>query len=173
MAELRVWKGATEVTDIARIEINKHTERLVDSCKLVVKGSGSLDVGDEITITKADGTTKIFGGYITKREKKVFWELEAMGYGWELNNIWVTKVYENKAPEEIVQDLIDNNTNLTYSSSSSSGVTITKYVVDDYIYKAVDEMCKILDWQFRVDVDKKAYFEPRGSVGSGAHIQTE
>jgi len=95
-----------------------------------------------------------------------------MGYGYNLNNIHVTKVYDDKSPEYIVEDLITNYTTFTFASSNSSGVTIEKYIVDDYIYKVIDEMCKLLDWQFRTDIDKNSYFEPSGDIDNGVTLTT-
>jgi len=162
---IRMFKGTTEYYP-SSIKIELLTEKAVDSATVEIKPC-DLNVGDEVTFYKSDGTTKIFAGKIIDKKIKKLWELKVLGYGWELNNLWITQVYENKSPEYIVEDIITNYTNFTYASTSSSGVTLTKYVANDYAYKIIDEMASILDWQFYTDADKNAYFEPKGTIDNG------
>ena len=95
-----------------------------------------------------------------------------MGYGYAMNNIRVTQVYEDKSPEYIIEDLITNHTEFTYESTATSGVTLSKFIVNDYIYKIIDVMCELLGWQFRTDIDKNSYFEPSGTIDNNVTLVT-
>lgn len=164
MGRLTVKKGATELVCF-NIEIEKFTEKAVDSLKFKVSKDTAIDFGDEITVY--DGATLIFTGNITEIEKPNQWTVTVMGCGWETNNKWKMKVYTSTSPEDIVKDLIDNNTNLSYASTETSGVTIDKYIANNYISKIVEEMRELLQWQTRTEPDKAFYFEPEGNTDNG------
>lgn len=163
--KIRMFKGTTEYYPVS-INIELLTENAVDCAEVVIKAC-DLAVGDEVVFYKEDGTTKIFAGVIVEKREEKLWKLKILGYGWELNNVWITQVYENKSPEWIVENIIENYTNFTYASTSTSGVTLTKYVANDYAYKIIDELARLLDWQFYTDADKNAYFEPKGIINNG------
>jgi hypothetical protein len=112
------------------------------------------------------------GTTITELDKTTVYKTTNMGYGYELNNTHVTVVYNDKSPEYIVEDLINNYTNFTYASTTSSGITLDKYIADDYVYKVVEKMCELLDWQFRTDMSKNCYFEPAGNVNNNVTLTT-
>lgn len=164
MAKLTVKKGATELVTF-NIEIEQFTEKAVDGLKFKVAKDTSISFGDEITVY--EGATLRFTGNITEIEKPNQWIVTVRGCGWETNNKWKLKVYTSTSPEDIVKDLIDNDTGLTYASTATSGVTIGKYVANNYISKIIEEMRVLLGWQTRTEPDKNFHFEPEGHIDNG------
>lgn len=164
MAKLTVKKGAVTLV-IFNIEMIKFTEKAVDGLTFDVAKDTSIAFGDEITVY--EGATLRFTGNITNIAKPNIWKVTVMGCGWVTNNKWKMKVYTSESPEDIIKDLIDNNTGLTYSSTASSGVTIGKYIANNYISVIIEEMRRLLRWQIRTEPDKKFYFEPEGNVDNG------
>lgn len=177
MAEFSIKKGATTL-DSFDSDLERLTEKAVDKLKFKAKFKTDIDVGDEIKAYDKNAVLR-FGGTITEIQKKKAWEVTCLGYGYELNNKWKLKVYENKSPEYIVEDIITDETNLTYSSTGSSGITITKFVANDYIYKIINEMRELCGWQTKTDPDKKFYFEESGATDNliswtnGTHISIQ
>ena len=152
-------------------DIERLTEKAVDNAKIKVLKDSNISIGNEIKIFNSDGVT-LFGGTDESVDEIDMWSLNCQGYGFELNNKWKVKIYENKSPEYIVEDLISGDSDLTYSSSTSSGITITKYVANNYISKIIEEMRVLLGWQIRTEPDKKFYFEPTGNIDNGVVLTT-
>ena len=164
MAKWTVKEGANTLV-VFNVISERFSEKAVDGLKFDVAKDTSIDFGDEITVY--EGATLIFTGNIIDIKKPNIWKVTVRGIGWEMNNKWKLKVYTNKSPEYIVEDLIDNNTNLTYSSTTSSGVTIDKYIANNYISNIIEEMRELLSWQTRSEPDKTFYFEPEGNIDNG------
>lgn len=151
-------------------DIRQKTSRLIDSFSAETGRNSGFTIGDEIAVyDQAGGSdTKIFGGYLTSiSENNGTWEVECDEYVKEVVDKRVKKVYQNKSPEYILQDLIDNETSLTFFAPISSGITLDKYVIEGPIEEAVEDMTRILDWQARSTPQKEFYLEPRGRLSSG------
>ncbi|MCH7761994.1 LamG domain-containing protein, partial [candidate division TA06 bacterium] len=58
-------------------------------------------------------------------------------------------------------------TNLTYTGTAVSGVTITKYVAEGYAIDVIKDMLDLLDWQLRIDEADNVIFEPKGTTNPG------
>jgi len=159
-------------TDAVDISIDKELNRAVDEAEIQLNEEDypNLAVGDEIIITK-DGS-KLFGGYVIEKESdNKTLNVKCNSYGYQLNNIYAEEIYENKSPEEIVQDLISNYTDLTYASTATSGVTLTRWVVRGYLNEEIGKLADILQWQIKTDPDKNFYFEPAGYESSGKTLE--
>lgn len=151
---------------IISAQVKYDIERLVDVAEVVVSRTASIDVGDEVAIYW--NGEPIFAGYVTEAKKREVLTLRVENYASELFRVRATEVFRDKSPEEIVQYLIENYTGLQYASTETSGVTISKYVVDaDLVGKVVQDVAKLLDWQILVDVQKRFYFIPKGSRAVG------
>jgi len=149
--------------------VERATTKFIDKARIKLKPDDEVSIGDEVEIY-VDGE-KVFGGYVRRITQNPVKEAEVLGYGEELDLKGISKVWYDKSPEEIVQELVDD-TSLTYSSTATSGITLSKYVAQDKRYsEIVNEMAKLLDWQVRVEPDKKFYFEPRGHETSPVSIQ--
>ena len=92
-------------------------------------------------------------------------EFTAYGSGYELMRIYVRKVYYDTAPEEIVRDLVESNTNMKVVYVQT-GDTLRRFVVDDYIYNAITFLAEGYKYQIRI-VGDTVYFEPFGYIKGG------
>jgi len=115
-----------------------------------------------------DGTIE-FGGKIEKPESEFpFIDVLAYSYGTELLDKFINEVYESQGPEDIVDDIITNDTDLTYASTGSSGITIDRIKFrDKKISEVFSVLADLVGWTFYTDYQKNAYFEPLGETNSG------
>jgi len=114
-------------------------------------------------------STKLFAGYIDqiKLSDRVVMKIES--YGGYLKRKMVNVVYEDKTPEYIIQDLIENYGNLTYASSWSTGITLKRVIISDkYISEVISKMCDVVGGQFRTDENANGYFEEDGTATTSA-----
>ena len=157
----------TESKDIYSATIQDNYYSTPDKFIIEVDKNDDVDVGDEVYILDEDDN-KIFAGTIEKIEEYETKKLTIYDYGYKLNNVVVNEIYNNKTPEYIIEDLITNYTDLTYSSTSSSGITLSKYVCKDKkLNEVINELSSLLGWIWYIDKDKKFYFEPKSYESSG------
>jgi len=162
---------------VSKCKISKTIQKFLDTMKLelvpkIESDLGELTINQEVRAKIGETGTYIFGGRIRsiKREAKI--EVEVVSYGVKLNDVIVEEIYENVSPEYIVQDIIAKYTDLTYSSTVESGLTIDRYVADDKAINVVRDMANLLNWQIRTTWDKKLYFEPVGYEDTGITLTT-
>ncbi len=164
---LRIFKSAIELNYRSAI-ILKTSDHIINKANLEIEAESTIINGSIIDFKKADGSTTIFSAKVFNKNQDIFWSLDCKTNGYELMNIPIQQVYENKSPEFIVQDIVDNFTaNLTYASTAVSGVSITKVVANSYAIDIIREMMDLLQWQLRIDETDNVYFEPKGTVDNG------
>jgi len=164
---IRLYRGTTELT-YSEATMVKSNDYVVNSGKMTFRKDTNVTNGTTIDWKKVDGSTTIFSPRVENVEEGVTWTANLFTNGYELMNLPIEQVYENKTPEYIVQDVIDNYTqNLTYASASTSGVTITKYIAKGYLIDVVKDMMDALQWQLRIDENDNVYFEPKGETNNG------
>ena len=164
---IRVFKGTTEL-EVSSPVIIRTDNQIVDSAKMMIVKSDLVDIGSVIDFKKKDGVTTFFSAKVIEKDREGLHSIALKTNGYELNNLHVIQVYENRSPEYIVEDLITNHTaNLTYASTESSGITIAKYVAKGYLIDIIKEMMQITGWQLRIDESDNVYFEPKGNVNNG------
>lgn len=151
-----------------QFKIEEETSRLVDRLKIKTGRNDDLKIGDELAVYDSkDNDRKVFGGYITSRdETDGLWDLEVDEYVKETVDKKVKRVYRDVAPEDILQDLIDNETSLQFFAPVSSDFVISKYLIEGKIETAIKDMTDLLDWQARTEPNREFYFEPRGRIDS-------
>ncbi len=167
---LRLYHGATElnfsiatITDTNTYVINR------GSCE--IEADTNVIQGSVIDFKLSDGVTTVFSAKVIEKTKDALWTLSLMTNGYELNNLLIQTVWENKSPEYIVQDIIDNYTNtLTFASSESSGITLTKYIGNAYALDIIKDMMDLLLWELVIDVNDNVYFQPKGEVDNGVTL---
>lgn len=166
--KIRVYRGSTEL-NVASGSITKTDDYVVDGGVVEIEGDSSVDAGSVLDFKLSDGVTTVFSAKVVNKKRGMTWQLPILTNGWELHNIRVEQVWENKSPEYIVQDIIDNYTeNLTYASTATSGVTLTKYVAKgQYAIDIIVEMMTLLDWKAKADENDNFYFEPTGTTNNG------
>lgn len=164
---LRAYVGSTEL-NYATLQLTKSSDHIVNSGVVTVEANSNVTSSSTIDFKKADGSTTVFSAKVIEIRKKDMWELLVYTNGYELNNVVVQTVFTNRSPEYIVENLITNyTTNLTYASSGSSGVTLSKYIADGYALDIIRDMMDLLDWQMRIDESDNVYFEELGNVSNG------
>lgn len=174
MAErLRLFLNDTEI-DFSELKIDKSKDTVVDNATVSVPPNISgLQSGTRLTVTNNDESTNIAKLEVQEKSDDMFSDLQCLSNGFELNNVKVEKVYPSgTAPEDIVQDVIDNYTkNLSYESTWDSGFTLEKrYIANAYAIDVVRDMMDLLDAQLRIEPDDSVYFELRGSIDNGKKI---
>lgn len=156
--------------DITSFEIKQEGSSAIDETTFSVSRDHDsiFSIGDDVSIGYVSGSfVTVFAGDIVRKEISEELVCTMESYGGRLNRIMVSELYESQSPEDIAQDLVDNNSSLTYASTAASGVTITKFVVrDETIADALKRLTGLLDWQIRTDNDKNFYFEPSGNTNS-------
>jgi len=109
-------------------------------------------------------TTMKFGGYVTKidaeLDKK---EIMAQSFGKILGETEVRgSVYDDRSPEYIVNDLITNNTTLTYSDEGvASGIALKRYIADGKLVDIVKEFAVLTNRTFFTTGLEEFFFLPK------------
>jgi len=168
MAErFRLYRGGTEL-DYSTCSIVKTYDEIVNSGFAEIEANANVTQSSVIDIKLKDGSTTIFSSKVTGIKESLMWALRLMTNGYELTNIYVENVYTNQSPEAIVEDIINTySRNLTYASTATSGVVITKYIADGYLIDVIRDMVNVLRWQIRMDELDNVYFEPLGNLNNG------
>lgn len=159
--------------ELHEFEFKKQNTTTIDTTELVLSRTQDsiFDIGDDVSIgfhNESDVFVAEFNGDITKKEshQELFLTMESYD-GRIFRTDYITEVHENKTIEFIVDFLITNYTTLTYASTTTTGITLKRFVLnDETVGEAITRILKDLDWQTRVDDSKNFYFEPRGDVVS-------
>jgi hypothetical protein len=119
-----------------------------------------------------DGTI-IFGGKIDKPIGQFpCITVEAYSYGAELIDKFYNKVFENTTPEAIAQDVITNGTELTYGSTTVTGLTISNIPFKDRKRSEVLGILGDISYcRFYTDYNKVGYFEAIGIEDTGLALE--
>jgi len=163
---LRAFRGATELS-YSSAKIVQTSDAIIDSGSIRIIADSSVSIGSVIDFTKKDGSTVVFSPKVVEKSEVNMWDLKLMSNGYELQNLRVEQVYQNKSPEYIVEDIITNYTSLTYVAGPASGVTIAEYIAKDYALTIIKDMMDTLQWQLRIDSSDNVYFQPKGYIDNG------
>lgn len=139
--------------------IVKETTSNLDVCTIEVPFDFSITIGDELNLYDKDSTL-LFKGLIQNIKIGGRKEIIAYDYGIQLMDINVNDIYNNEAPEDIIESIVTNNTDLTYVSTITTGTPITSFVVKDKRgWDVVNELAELLNASIRVDKNKNFYLE--------------
>lgn len=172
--------GATDVdiiSYVADFTLERELEKLLD--KLTLKISRSIDnlsgfIGFEpnVELLLRHSDIGIFRGRVKTSDKKYYYEVEAFSCAEILSRSIVQKIYENTTPEAIFTDLINSYSDLT-PNVSVSGVTIERFVADEYVSSIVSKLSEALGWLVYSDSSKNIYFRPRGTITNSVVIRRQ
>ena len=104
-----------------------------------------------------------FGGYVTKIEiSESRQKIIAQSFGKVLVETEVRgQNYDGKTPEYILNDLITNNTNFTFSDrGQASGLTVDKFIADGKLYDIVRDFASFTNRVFYTTPLEEFFFEP-------------
>lgn len=127
---------------------------------------------DQVEVKLIVDDIAIFGGKVEKPVSDFpLYSIIAYSYGSELLDKFENTVYENQPPEDIAKSIVETDTDLVYASTATSGITIEKIVFKDKKKsECLGILSSLLGWSFRTDINKKAYFEPPGTISSGLSL---
>lgn len=113
--------------------------------------------------------TDIFGGKIEKPESDFpILIITAYSYGQEFLDKYVNEVFTSTTPEAIAQSVIETDTDLTYASTTTTGINIGLIPFRDKKKSEVlSFLSNLTNYSFFTDTLKNAYFEPVGITDSG------
>ena len=107
----------------------KETSSTVSKMDFLLQSELTTFVLDDDVEFYNQTTTLKFKGKISKvSEANTIFTIEVKDLGNELTNERFSEVYRTLSPEAIIEDIITTQTNLTFSSTVSTGTTITKQV---------------------------------------------
>ena len=165
---IRAFRGATEL-GYSGLTLTKSNDIIVNRVDFNIEAEATATIGSVVDFTKANGSTSLFTAKLFNRKKEILWHMLGYSNGWELHNIRVEATWTSKSPEYIIEDIVDNyTTNLTFASSSASGITLENYEgKGQYAIDIIKDMMDVLQWQLRVDESDNVYFEPDGFTDNG------
>ena len=102
-----------------------------------------------------------FGGVVWKTTKSITKkEAEIRSYGKQIGEIEVRgEIFSNTNPETIVQNMVDNNTDLDFVTGVASGLTLQRYVADGKLVDIITDMARLTNRVWTVDARKNFIFE--------------
>ena len=160
---------STDLTDTNNLIIGYDTpttsyfDGSISRLRLYKDGVLSDDRATYLYSKRNPRSTLKFGGFITKIEKKTgVKDAIAQSFGKVLGETEVRgTVYDNKTPEFIVNDLITNNTDLSYNDESQvSGLTLTRYVADGKLVDIIRNFAVLTNNMFYTTGLEEFFFIP-------------
>jgi len=103
-----------------------------------------------------------FGGKVTKIDSDLFkTEILAQSFGKSLAETEINgTVFTNRTPEYIVETLVEDKTDLTYSSSSgASGITLSQYTADGKLIDILKDLAALTNRIFYTTGSKLLVFD--------------
>ena len=165
--KLRLFRGVNELS-YNKCSYEQNSDMIINRADFTIESNSNVSIGSVIDFKKNDGSTTIFSAKVENIKTPDLWKIMALTNGFELNNILIEQVYEDKSPEYIVSNIIGQTADLTYASSEASGVTLDLYIAKDYAISILRDMITVLNWQIRIDSDDNVYFEPKSFIDNGA-----
>lgn len=159
-----------EISDQGRNRINLFD---INFSRSVIGTTYEPSFGQEIRVL--DGTDVVYGGRVENPISDFpLYKAEVFSFEKEIQSEIVNEIYENKTVEFIVEDLVTKYTNLTYSSSVVTGVTVDRIVfADKNLRDAIVTVLELIDYYYYTTYDKKFYIEQWGSVSTGKTIDID
>ena len=124
---------------------------------------GGSDATTLFSARNARSTMK-FGGYVTKVDVDLTHKsIMAQSFGKVMGETEIRgTVYDDRTPEYIVNDLITNNTTLTYRDEGElSGVTLSKYIADGKLVDIIREFAVLTNKTFFTTGLEEFFFLPK------------
>jgi len=157
----------SSLVEFSSFKISDYITQRINICKfkLITPNTYIPEVGLEVLVI--EGSTKLFGGYITSREVKrindnrVEYNITCQDYTLLLYHRRAVETYENKTCYYIINDLVTK-----YCSgygldvtNVETGATLDRIQFNYmYIGDCIKKICKYTGYDWYVDYDKKIYF---------------
>ncbi len=150
---LNVKLNLTNLVDTANFRIRKYGDRTFEPT-----------VDDEIIIY--DGATKVFGGTIIRinegveASKGVYYDVECTDWSNNFNDQLVSKTYENETVEDIIDDIVTNFTDGSFTTTNVSNTFVITNIVFNQVkpISCLKRLASIVNNQWYIDPDKDIHF---------------
>jgi len=144
-------------------------------CSMSRTYADTIIIGDEVSIgyhNELDVFVEQFAGDIVLTSTNEQHKFTMESFGGRLNRSeLIDYIFTDESPEDIVEYVTTNYTDLTYSGTATSGAIISRFVVNgETAGQVINRILKELDWQVRVTNSKEVFFEPKGDLNSSMSL---
>ena len=148
---------------IGRDESNTYFTGIMNSLRLYKGTPATITQANKVYNNRNPRTVMKFGGRVAKIEKEIIHKkVQCMSFGKELSEIEIRgDIYDIKTPEFIIEDLITNNTSLTYvGKGGATGVVLDKYIANGKMIDILRDFSNLTGYIFYTNGLKEFVFEP-------------
>ena len=170
MAVVNLIEGSSGSTYVTNSTITLVDNKAIDTLKCKVLPTLEVNINDEIKYYD-ENNIFIFGGYVKNISNGSMKALEVHDYGVQMIDRLINEVYRDMSPEAIIEDIINNKTDLTFNSNVTTNTTILKIVFKDLkIMDAIKQLTVLFGGNFRTDKNKNFYLETYSENLSNASL---
>jgi hypothetical protein len=148
---------------VGRNESSTYFTGSMDSVRLYKGTPSTTTFGEKVYNNRNPRTIIKFGGRATKISKEtVFKKAQCFSFGKELAEVEIRgDIYDNKTPEFIIEDLIEDHTSLTFvNRGGATGITLTKYIANGKLIDILRDFAALTGYIFYTNGLKQFIFEP-------------
>ena len=148
---------------VGRDESTTYFTGTMDSVRLYKGTPVSTAQAEKVYNNRNPRTVMKFGGRVTKIEKQIInKKAKCFSFGKVLSEIEIRgDIYDNQTPEYIIEDLITNNTDLTYiGKGGSTGLILEKYIANGKLIDILRDFSALTGYIFYTNGLKEFVFEP-------------
>ena len=148
---------------VGRDESTTYFTGSMDSVRLYKGTPVSTAQAEKVYNNRNPRTVMKFGGRVTKIEKQIInKKAKCFSFGKVLSEIEIRgDIYDNQTPEYIIEDLITNNTDLTYiGKGGSTGLILEKYIANGKLIDILRDFSALTGYIFYTNGLKEFVFEP-------------
>jgi hypothetical protein len=148
---------------VGRDESTTYFAGSMDSVRLYKGTPVSTAQADKVYNNRNPRTVMKFGGRVTKIEKQIVnKKAKCFSFGKVLSEVEIRgDIYDNQTPEYIIEDLITNNTDLTYiGKGGATGITLEKYIANGKLIDILRDFSALTGYIFYTNGLKEFVFEP-------------
>ena len=148
---------------VGRDETNTYFTGSMDSVRLYKGTPFSTVFGEKIYNNRNPRTVMKFGGKVTKVSKEtIHQKVTCFSFGKELAEVEIRgDQFDNKTPEFIIENLVINNTELTFiRKGSESGMRLKKYVAVGKLIDILRDFTSLTGHIFYTNGNKEFVLEP-------------
>jgi len=155
---------------VGRDEASTYFTGSMDSVRLYKGTPFSTRLGEKIYNVRNPRTVMKFGGRVTKIKKEtIIKKVKCFSFGKELGEVEIRgDSFDNKTPEFIIEDLITNNTTLTFIRKGNlSGISLRKYIAVGKLIDILRDFTALTGHIFYTNGNKEFVLEPEKHTDIG------
>jgi len=155
---------------VGRDEASTYFTGSMDSVRLYKGTPFSTRLGEKVYNVRNPRTVMKFGGRVTKIKKEtIVKKVKCFSFGKELGEVEIRgDEFNNKSPEFIIENLITNNTTLTFVRKGDlSGIALEKYVAVGKLIDILRDFTALTGHIFYTNGNKEFVLEPEKHTDIG------